>query len=305
MRSKSRAERARLEMLGRVNGRGGPGGGANERGRAAQAAPAVVLGVVVLLGAGIGVLHNRWSAKGKQDPALAGVRTAVYPFQAGAAKTTNAGRTAWSWVLPGKELTAENARLATENAALKAENERLRADSEEAARLRAALGLVQAKKDPPLAAAVVGLLPSPNFDTITVARGTRDGVKPQSVARTADGLVGIVSESSALTSQVTLLTDVNSGVSALVMRKGKQQGVGIVRGQGRFKPLEIVYLKREDDVKPGDTVVSSGYGGVVPPGIPVGVVTAVRDEKQGFVKSATVEPAAPMPGSLREVFLVR
>ena len=67
----------------------------------------------------------------------------------------------------------------------------------------------------------------------------------------------------------------------------------------------IIAAMHEGEIQAGDTVVSSGYGGVVPPGIPVGVVADVKQDSTGFLKNARVVPAAPLPGALREVFIVR
>ena len=108
-----------------------------------------------------------------------------------------------------------------------------------------------------------------------------------------------------------LLSDISSGVGVLVQRRdpktgvAKDRAVAVVRGRGRGQQLSAVYLRREDDVRVGDTVISSGFGGIIPAGIPVGTVTEIVTEKTGFVKSAQVAPFAPLPGTLREVFLIR
>jgi rod shape-determining protein MreC len=124
------------------------------------------------------------------------------------------------------------------------------------------------------------------------------------VVRTPDGLIGQVSEVSALSSQVMLLTDADSGVGAMVVREGKVRGVGIVQGGGRARPLEIIYLKREDDIRPGDRVVSSGYGGIVPADIPIGTITSIREDAAKFLKSGYLRPAAALERA-REVLLLR
>ncbi len=304
-RSPSHLRRSRYEPPSRPhNGGGGLNFGGGRSG-SSGASPATLLVATVLLGIGFGILHNRWTRNGKPDPALAGVRVALLPFQIGATRTQNAALTAWSWSWGAKTLADENARLKAENARLTDENEALRQQAADADRLRALVSFAGATKRKPLVAEVVGLLPSASFDTITVSRGTRDGVVVGSIARTPFGLVGQVTEVSSITSQVTLLTDLNSGVSVHVLRGGKIKGTGIAQGAGRNEPLELVYLKREDDIKEGDKVVSSGFGEIVPPGVPVGVVVSVRQEKEGFLKVAHVIPAAPQPGMLRDVLVVQ
>lgn len=278
--------------------------GSPRRAASTVAPPYALLSVIVALSIGLGFLHNRLENRHRPNPVLSGVRLFVYPFQKGAFHLSGGVSTGWSWLFKGKALSEENARLRRENARLNTENEILRADSAEAQRLRSALGFAGKTKKPPLPAEVIGLLPSPLLDTIVIARGTRDGIREGKVARTPDGLMGQVTSVSPLSSQVMLLSDVSSGVSALVLRKNKTQGVGIVQGAGRGQRLDLVYLKREADIQKGDLVVSSGYGGVIPPEIPIGVIVSVDEDKARFLKSAKVVPYAPMPGRVREVFLV-
>ena len=318
--SSRRAERAKLATLGRVTPYRGDGagsallGGGATRGAATRRGPRaalLTLAVLLVVAAGYGILHNRLAASGKTDPALNGVRTTIAPFAGGTSRTTRTARTVWEYVFPGKHDVDEIARLSAENARLKIENETMHNDSEEVARLRQALGFAQKQKKPLLAAEIISLFPTANSATISVARGTRDGVRVGSVARTANGLIGQVTEVGSNTAQVMLLSDALSGVGVLVQRKDPKTGKfftqapATVHGHGHHEPLTVVDLPREADVLPGDLVVSSGYGGIFPAGIPVGMVTQIITEKQGFVKSARVSPFAPLPGTLREVFLIR
>ena len=307
MRTRSRQ---RLETLGRSprsRRRGYPAFGTSGHRltppKGYSAAPYLVLVVALILSVGWGILHNRWRTEGRSDPLLVAVRTVLFPFQYAVARTEASVSTVWSWLFAGKRAQEENARLRSEIARLKVENQNLQAGVIEAARLRAHLAFAEKKGRPLLAAEVVGQDPSALFDTITIARGSRDAVLVGTVVRTPDGLLGQVSDVSPLSAQVMLLTNANSGVGARVVRQGKDQGVGIVQGGGRGRPLELLYLKREDDVRPGDRVVSSGYGGVVPPDIPIGRVVSVTEDKARFLKTARVAPAASLHRA-REVFLL-
>jgi rod shape-determining protein MreC len=277
--------------------------GGGNRGRRGNAG--ALLAVVLCLGIVTGILHNHWRAQTRPDPVLAGVRLLTYPFQTGGAIVEAGLFTNWNGIFRARQIEADNARLTAENAVLRSDNELLRAGAAEALRLRAVVNLIRNSAKPPLAASVIALLPTPHFDTVTVNRGTRDGVQFQSVARTPQGLLGQVTDVSALSSEVMLLTDLNSGVGALVRRNGKLQGIGIVQGTGRGQPLELQNLKRDDDVRPGDLVVTSGYGGVFPADIPIGTITAVHSADARFLRTAVVAPAAPMPGDLREVLLLQ
>ncbi len=318
--STRRSERAKLETLGRVTPyRGGAsgspllGGGMTRGGAAAPRTgriAGIALAVLLLIGALYGVLHNRLAAAGRTDPVLNGVRTVAAPFAVGTSRASRATKTLWDYILPGKRDADDIARLSTENTQLKLENERLRNADIDATRLRRELHFAEKQKLPLLPAEIIALLPSATAETILVSRGTRDGARVGSVARTADGLLGQVTELGSNTAQVLLVSDPSSGVGVLVQRRTQGTGVmvdkavGVVRGRGRGQQPSVEYLRREDDIRRGDLVISSGFGGVIPAGIPVGVVTDIVLAKTGFVKSARIAPFAPLPGTLREVFLI-
>ena len=272
--------------------------------RAASAAPYTFLAITLGLSILLGVLHNRWRAAHRPDPVLAGVRTVVFPFQYVLAQAEGAFSSAWSSLFAGRRLQEENEQLRKEIARLKLESQALRTDVGEVARLRAALEFKQKTRRPLLAAEVIGLRPSPLFDTINIARGARDGVRVGMVVRTPDGLLGQVSDVAPLSSTVMLLTDASSGVGAMVVRRGKVQSVGIVEGRGRGQALEMVYMKQDDPIWPGDAIFSSGYGGVVPADIPIGKIVSVTEDRARFLKSARVAPAAALHRA-REVLLLR
>jgi rod shape-determining protein MreC len=91
-----------------------------------------------------------------------------------------------------------------------------------------------------------------------------------------------------------------------VRRGGKTQAVGIIQGTGRGQALNLKHLLPENDVKLGDKVYTSGFGGgIVPPDIPIGVISEVTEDKAHFLKTARVTPSTSLPGDLREVYLLR
>jgi hypothetical protein len=200
-----RRSQARLEMLGRR--------GANRR-RARANAPFVALAATLVLGVVVGILHNRSRTHHHSDPVLSSARTALAPvqtatFRAHAAVTGNSLPRGWQWPWAESALARENARLQAEVARLKVKAEQMRADADEAVRLRAAAGFARKQRKPPLVAPVIGLPPSPLFDTLTLGRG---GLREGQVVRTPDGLIGQISEAGPLSSTVLLLCDPGSGV---------------------------------------------------------------------------------------------
>jgi len=271
----------------------------------AVASSAIVVASLVVTGIVIGVVHNRWHHAHRSDPILAGAATVAFPAEVGATRLQNAAVFSWDSLFAGKRLKEENLRLSAQIASLQQENESLHSRAAEADRLRIALGFTKRQKMPTIAAEVIGWLPTAGVDTIIVARGTRDGIRMGSIARAPSGLVGQVISAGPLSSEILLLTDIASGVGALVMRGGKVLGVGIVQGTGRGQPLDLLNLRSEVDIKPGDQIVSSGFGGVFPPDIPIGTVASVAEDHARFLKSAKISPTAPLPGDLRELFLLQ
>ncbi len=119
---------------------------------------------------------------------------------------------------------------------------------------------------------VIGLDTSGFMRTIHINRGARDGVAPGMPVVTELGLVGRVAQVRAAFSEVTLINDPNSSVSA---RLQTSRADGSVRGQ-LSGTLRMELIPREAEVTPGELVVTSGLGGALPPGLVIGQVTSVR-----------------------------
>ncbi len=126
------------------------------------------------------------------------------------------------------------------------------------------------------------------FQSLTLNKGDRDGIRPGMPVLAAEGVVGVIASTSPHASRVLLLTDPNSGIDVLVERTRVR---GIVSGlleQGTV----LKYVKRTEDVRAGDRIVASGLDGVFPKGLPVGRVTRVSRKDRGLFLYAEVAPAA-------------
>jgi len=98
--------------------------------------------------------------------------------------------------------------------------------------------------------------------------GQNKGVRAGLPAMTGDGLVGRVAHVGQRTSRVLLLTDIKSRVPVVV---GEPPERAILAGDNSDNP-KLAFLDGEGPLKPGDLIVTSGHGGVFPPGLPIGVV---------------------------------
>ncbi len=135
-----------------------------------------------------------------------------------------------------------------------------------------------------LAADVIGIDQMALRRTLTINRGTRDGIAVGMPVVTGKGLVGRVIAVGATSARVLLITDRDSAVSA---RLQSTRAVGSVRGQtsGSLR-MEMIPLGQQ--VRVGDLVITSGLGGNFPPDIVIGVVTSARQFEFELAQEAEV-----------------
>ena len=163
---------------------------------------------------------------------------------------------------------------------LEAENESLRQWQSAARRLEAEnaayRALLSSKPDVVpsfVAARVIADAGAPFVRTVLLNAGHRDGIRRGQAVLNADGLVGRVSEVGQRSARVLLLSDLNSRVPVL---NGSSLQRGVLSGDNSDWPT-LVFLPSQARVSQGDPIVTSGHGGVFPPGLPVGVVGSLRD----------------------------
>ncbi|MBI4970296.1 MAG: rod shape-determining protein MreC [Candidatus Omnitrophica bacterium] len=121
---------------------------------------------------------------------------------------------------------------------------------------------------------------------VVINKGTKDGVQKDMPIVTSQGLVGRVISASATTAHIMLLTDYSSKVSVVGQ---ESRDIGLLSGEDS-KTLRIMYMDLASTIKVGDTVVTSGMGGIYPKGIPVGKVDTVGKDKDGLHLYALVTP---------------
>lgn len=196
--------------------------------------------------------------------------------------------------------------LQEENARLRRENERLRlrllqlSDLENDMRR---LGAAVEYSTPPVggirAADVVYVDHASWLRTLVIYTGDRPARVNQPVL-SSSGLVGRVVTVAGPYSKVQLITDHAASVGAMILRTRRQ---GVVRGSGLGQgDLELDYVPRQADVKPGDLVLTAGIDGVYPRGVPIGTVVKVESGGQLFHR-IHVAPAVDL-GALDQVYLL-
>lgn len=139
------------------------------------------------------------------------------------------------------------------------------------------------------AATVIGRNPDSWFNTITVNRGSRAGVRVGMPVIVPQGLVGRIVATSPTTSQVMMLLDPASGVGAMDVRS---RAAGVLLGRDPINGTLVFKLfSHHPDVKPGDAVITSGFSQYYPKGLLLGQVLSVARTQFGLTETATVAPS--------------
>ena len=189
--------------------------------------------------------------------------------------------------------------------ALQAENEELRRQLremeqtvrdaelalEENARLRQQAGQPERQRDlTTVEAEVIARNPGDWATTLTLDKGSNHGVEMGDLVTTVDGMAGYVSELYANTCEITTVIDVEMQCGALITRTRETaiaEGDYDLMADGN---LRLSYLTEDSSVVIGDTVETSGRGGVFPKGVMIGTVENVLPEDNGISYYAVLRP---------------
>lgn len=219
------------------------------------------------------------------------VATAAYPFQ----WAMQAPVVAWDAIRESfatrTRLQAENVRYAADNLVLRLKLMRFESLEQENRRLRAARESSSRVVQRTLVAEIVRVDLDPFRQRVLVNKGTLDGVFRGQAALDANGIFGQVTRASPVSAEIIMISDPEHALPIQVNRTGARS---IALGTGRAGLLSLPYMPQNADVIVGDLLVSSGLGGVYPPGYPVGKVTSVvRDPAQPLL-SVEAEPQAAL-----------
>lgn len=235
----------------------------------------------------LSLLMRNGTIQQKQNVVDTLLSTLFFPAQSLVSKVTSV-----------KDLDAENYKLKNENARLRLENDVLRQAKAEAIRLRRMVGFESPWTYPVSLAQVVGRNPGQYLTTLVINRGYKEGVNKDMPVFTSTGLVGRISKVFDGHSMVQLLSDPNMKVSTIAQRT---RTVGILESQDG-EHLQVM-MPSHADLRLGDTLVTSGLGGVFPKGIFVGIIAGLTDSDIEVVRYGHVRPMQN-PALLEEVFVI-
>lgn len=162
--------------------------------------------------------------------------------------------------------------------------------------LRAVLGKTEEddlSKYTEIQATVISRNPDQWYDTVTINKGSTDGITKDMAVMTASGLVGRVKSVSKFTSTVQLLSDVNRTNRIPASIQSDSKVFGLVEGydeSGEY--LLFKKIPSDTEIKKDQIVVTSGLSGIFPSNLVIGTVEKVEVDEFGLSKTAYVKPAA-------------
>ncbi|GMR70605.1 rod shape-determining protein MreC [Aerococcus viridans] len=201
----------------------------------------------------------------------------------------------------------ENQRLKSQISSLEeleAQNEILQSENEELSALLDLQPSLVGKNV--IASSVISRSPDTWLDSITIDVGSNSGVEKNMSVMTESGLVGHVTEVSATSSKVQLLITENNQMTNVAV--SIQTDDGIVSGilsdyDEKSQELILEQVPKDAQISEGNTVTTSGLGGVSPEGLIIGEVTSASSDNFGLSQSVKVKPAADFK-DIRTVLVV-
>ena len=207
-------------------------------------------------------------------------------------------RGVWSGYVGLRHVKAENDELKRQLAAAQVAVQEQRALADRTRGLERLLGMREPLALKTTAADIIGAAATPDFRTVTIDKGSGDGLTRDMAVIAPAGVVGRIVVPSARSAKVQLLIDRNAAAGAIVERTRAQ---GIVVGGGDDR-LRMEYVSEVFDIIVGDVVVTSGIDGIYPKGFIIGRIESL-ERAGGAYKRITIKPAGDFR-SLEEVLVV-
>lgn len=198
-----------------------------------------------------------------------------------------------------RNVLGENEKLKEENARLRLELDYARDGLSELVRLRALVRFDNHWDYPIVTSRIIGRNPGRLVTTLIVNRGLADGLKTDMPVFSMSGLVGRVAKVASHHAQVQVLVDPNLKFSVLNVRT---RTVGFAESFDGKRLTATV--PAHAGIREGDTLVTSGLGGIFPKGIGVGVVKEMVPHDMDVLSTMVIQPFQEV-SQLEEVFIMQ
>jgi len=207
-------------------------------------------------------------------------------------------RSAWQNYVNLRQIGQENDALKQRVSQLEVALQRERALAEQTRVLQQALDLKTETPFATTAAMVIASGASPDFRTMTLDKGSSQGLATDMAVLAPEGIVGRVILPTPRAAKVQLIIDRNAAAAGLVERSRAQ---GIVVGTGNDR-MRFDYVPGSADLKVGDRVVTSGLDGIYPKGFVIGQIESV-ERSAGEFSNVLIRPAVNL-SALETVLVV-
>ncbi|HEV3378758.1 MAG TPA: rod shape-determining protein MreC [Thermoleophilaceae bacterium] len=260
-----------------------------------------VLAIFVALSIAILTAYFGESGGGAFHTLQRGAQEAFAPIETGASRALKPVRDLFGWAGDTIDAKDQNEQLKKEVEQLRAELAKAQTAVRDSGQLKAIAELHAENYFPqatrPVTARVIAKSPTVWHSSVTIDKGTGDGVRVDQPVIAAGGLVGKVMSATGGTSQVRLITDGQSGVSAQVFPAGV---TGVVRPEvGNPDDLLLENVESGRRVTEGTLVITSGFTSsrlesLFQRGIPIGRVTKVDFDELETYQRVHVKPFADL-----------
>ena len=254
---------------------------------------AVLLGHIILISAQV----NSKSGVPVLETAVFGVFAQV---QRGTSAIVSGVSRVWSGYVGLRQVRTDNERLRQRLAETEVALQEQRALADRSRGFERLLELRDRTSLRTTAAEIIAAGATPDFRTVTIDKGTSQGLTSDMAVIAPAGVVGRIVVPSGSAAKVQLLIDRNAAAGAVIER-GESRAQGVVVGTGDDR-LRMEYESEIADILVGDVVVTSGIDGIYPKGFVIGRVEAVEKSGPAY-KQILVRPAVDF-SSLEEVLVV-
>jgi rod shape-determining protein MreC len=186
-------------------------------------------------------------------------------------------------------LQKENAELRAKLVVTAQNAQRYEATSAELAQLRRLIGAFERLEHKATPVEVLYSGRDPYTRKLMVDKGSSQGVRAGQAVIDDSGVVGQVTRTHPMVSEVTLLTDKDQAIPVQVVRNGLR---AVAFGGGASGALELRFLAANAEIQNGDRLVTSGIDGTYPPGLPVASVVRVERDASAAFARIVCQPAA-------------
>lgn len=172
-------------------------------------------------------------------------------------------------------------------------------------RLRSLLDLKERQREyDTVGAEIIAKEPGNWFTNFTIDKGTMDGLSQSDPVINTSGLVGYIYDIGTTWAKVSTIVAPTSSTGAVLPRTGEEVVVDGIQDQKSSILCKMSYVPKDSNIMVGDTIETSGLGGMYPKGLYIGRVKEIQNSQDGLTRDVLVEPAVDFK-RLREVLVIR